>query len=248
MSEGVYRIAGHAIGIVSLYEEIHKLCAEYCTKEDAVFWIRISETDIQAEREKAVKTDEKEGRARINYPADYLETLAVYRKMVERLLDDHIMLMHGSVVAVDGKGYLFTAKSGTGKSTHTELWMQQFGDRALMINDDKPLIEVRENEVLVYGTPWAGKHHRSTNICVPLKAICGINRGEKNAITKVGRKQLYPLVLQQTHRMETREGMLKLLDLIEKLMDRVELYNLYCQPNSEAVMVAYMGMNKEEEE
>lgn len=73
------------------------------------------------------------------YSLSYLETLAVYRKIVTRLVFSDILLIHGSAIAVDGKAYLFTAPSGTGKSTHTRMWREYFKDRAVMVNDDKPL-------------------------------------------------------------------------------------------------------------
>ena len=107
---------------------------------------------------------------------EYLETLAVYRKIAEKMIDYDTILFHGSVIAVDGIGYLFTAKSGTGKSTHTRLWRELFGERAVMVNDDKPLIKVSENGIIVYGTPWDGKHRLSTNTFVPLKGICFMSK------------------------------------------------------------------------
>ena len=80
----------------------------------------------------------------------------IYRKIADALVDDGVILYHGSVIAVDGQGYLFTAKSGTGKSTHTALWRELFGERAVMVNDDKPLLRVKDDQVTVYGTPWNG--------------------------------------------------------------------------------------------
>lgn len=141
-----------------------------------------SQSDIEYEREKSALEDRKEGLPIRNFPDSYLETLAVYRKFAENLLAYDTVLFHGSVVAVDGIGYLFTAKSGTGKSTHTRLWREYFGERAVMVNDDKPLLQVTENGVIVYGTPWDGKHHLSNNISVPLKAICILTRAEENHI------------------------------------------------------------------
>ena len=96
-------------------------------------------------------------------------------RIADKVIYDTI-LFHGSAVAVDGIGYLFTAKSGTGKSTHTRLWRELFGERAVMLNDDKPLIKVSENGIIVYGTPWDGKHRLSTNTFVPLKGICFMSK------------------------------------------------------------------------
>ena len=242
MYRGVYKIAGHRIEIVSLYEEVHRLCNEYRYDGEAEVTIEIMESDIFTEREKSIVEDKKEGLLIREYPDSYLETLAVYRKLTEYLLDYDILLFHGSVVAVDEQGYLFTAKSGTGKSTHTNLWMQMFQGRAMMVNDDKPLLEVGEQGVIVYGTPWDGKHHRSTNTSVPLKAICILNRGQENKIEKVDKKKVYPLLLQQTYRSRNIEKLKKTLCLFEQLLERVDVYVLFCTISEEAVSVAYDGM------
>jgi len=248
MREGTYRIAGHAVRIFSLHEDVHILCDGYKTESEPEIWIRIEENDITKERKRAQRTDEKEGRLPGEYPDGYLETLAVYRKLTEQLLHYGILLMHGSVVAVDGEGYLFTAKSGTGKSTHTALWMKQFGERAMMINDDKPLLEITKDGLWVYGTPWDGKHHRSTNTKVPLKAICAVNRSEQNEIRKAEPRELYPLLLQQIHRQETVLGLQQTLELLECLWKQAGLYQLYCNMEPEAALVAYEGMREKEGE
>ena len=93
--------------------------------------------------------------------------------------------MHGAVVAWKNQGYLFTAPSGTGKSTHLALWKKYLGDQAEVINGDKPILKVTEDEVWVYGTPWAGKEQWQVNKKVALKGICFLERGEKNSIQKI---------------------------------------------------------------
>lgn len=190
----IYRIADRCIKMDSLHEEVHKLCSDYRVPDGNVdFAITTTPADIDYERQRSAREDEKEG-VEIRYFTDsYLETLAVYRKMAEQLLALDTLLFHGSVIAVDGKGYLFTAKSGTGKSTHTRLWREYFGERAIMVNDDKPLLKITENNVMVYGTPWDGKHRLSSNVVVPLQGICILNRGEENRIEKISAKEGYAL-------------------------------------------------------
>ena len=151
-------------------------------------------------------------------------------------------MFHGSCIAVDGEGYLFNAPSGTGKSTHTRLWREAFGERAVMVNDDKPLIAVRENEIRIYGTPWNGKHHLGENISVPLKAICVLKRGEENNLTKIDKALAYPTLLGQAYRPRDAEKLGKLLSLLDKLGDKVSLFELYCNMSPEAAEVAYCGM------
>lgn len=76
-----------------------------------------------------------------------LEETAVYRKIADKMVDYDTFVFHGSVIAVEGQAYLFTAKSGTGKSTHTRLWREMLGDKAVMVNDDKPMLRVTESGV-----------------------------------------------------------------------------------------------------
>ena len=131
---------------------------------------------LEREQEESRASALQEGRTPWEAPLRYLEELAIYRQIAEQAPERGVLLFHGSAVAVDGQTYLFTAKSGTGKSTHTRLWRQRFGDRALMVNDDKPLLRFTETEVLVCGTPWNGKHHLSAPVQLPLKALCVLMR------------------------------------------------------------------------
>ena len=151
--------------------------------------------------------------------------------------------MHGSCIAVDGEAYLFTALSGTGKSTHVRLWREMLGDRAVMVNDDKPLITVTGDRAIVHGTPWDGKHHLSNNISVPLKAIVYLQRGEENEIERVDAKQLFPILIQQTFRSQDPLVTAKVMQLLAELSKKVEFYSLHCNMDPDAAQVAYDGMN-----
>ncbi len=239
---GRYKFAEKTVEINSLYDEVHRLCEGYECDEVADFVVTIAESDIAYEREKSAKEQEIQGEAVIDYPDSYLETLAVYRKIAEEMVKYNTILFHGSVVAVDGEGYLFTAKSGTGKSTHTRLWRELFGERAVMINDDKPLINVTDKGATVYGTPWNGKHRLGMNACVPLRAICVLERGINNHIERVDKKSVYSMLLQQTYRPKEAGLMIKLLTLVDKLSANVGLYRLGCNMDIEAAKVAYAGM------
>ena len=127
-----------------MYSYIESYCKDYLYNGEGFdYSISINNQDILYEKEKSRKEDIKEGISIREFSDAYLETLAVYRKICRCLLDENVLLLHGSVVSVDGIGYLFTAKSGTGKSTHTRYWREYFKDRAIMINDDKPLLEIK---------------------------------------------------------------------------------------------------------
>ena len=246
--EGLYKIAEHTVRFISLHEKIHAMCRDYRVAEEAPeIVISTFQADIDAERRKSEAEDRLEGIPVRRYSDAYLETLAVYRKLADALLTDDTVLFHGSCVSVDGEGYLFTAKSGTGKSTHTRLWREAFGSRAVMVNDDKPLLRIRESGVTAFGTPWDGKHHLSNNISVPLKAICILERGEQNEIQRITPGEAYPMLLQQTNRPRDPQRMLKTLQLLDVLINAAGLYRLRCNREPEAAWIAFEGMNGKEE-
>lgn len=237
-----YKIADRVVEIHSLYDEVHTYCAGYQTDETAEYSVTVSQEDIAFEREKSACEDKLQGIPARHFPDSYLEKLAVYRKIAEQMTAFDTILFHGSCIAVDGMGYLFTAKSGTGKSTHTQLWREYFGDRAVMVNDDKPLIHIGANDVTVYGTPYNGKHRLGNNLAVPLKAICILTRADENHIEPLSAQQAYPMLVQQVYRSADRVKMMKTLRLIDTLTGQVSFYRLGCNMNLSAAKVAFEGM------
>ncbi|WP_295129064.1 hypothetical protein [Ruminococcus sp.] len=242
---GTYKIAGKIIGINSLYEDVHDYCKDYRCEGTPDFTVTITEEDIRQERLKSLRLAEREGRAPYKSPDGYMEELAVYRRIAAEMLEHDTFLFHGSCVAVDGVGYLFTAKSGTGKSTHTRLWRELLGDKAVMVNDDKPLIHVEDGSVTIYGTPYNGKHHLGSNIAVPLKAVCLLERAEQNSIAEVDASVIYPKLVQQTYRPDDPLKMAQTLALLDKMTGNVRLYRLGCNMDISAAKVSYEGMRQE---
>ena len=236
-----YKIADKVVEVTSIYAEVHEYCTDYLMDEPADYSVTTTQADIDFEREKSAREDEIEGIPTRQFSYSYLEELAVYRKIAEKMLDYDTVLFHGSVIAVDGVGYLFTAKSGTGKSTHTRLWREYFGDRAVMVNDDKPLLHIADT-VTAYGTPYNGKHRLGTNISVPLKAICILTRSAENHIEPITREQAYTMLLQQVYRPADMLKMAKTLELVDRLADCVKLYRLSCNMDISAAIIAYEGM------
>ena len=116
------------------------------------------------------------------------------------------------------------------------------GERAVMVNDDKPLISVTGDAVLVHGTPYNGKHRLSTDISVPLKALCVLQRAEQNSIRRISKSEAFPMLMQQVYRPADSAALAQTLDLISALADRVPLYRLGANMDPEAARVAYEGM------
>ena len=240
--ERVYRFANANVAIRAMYPDVVTLCGDYRIDGEPELVIHTSQTDIDFERECSLRENMLEGHAVHHYPDGYLETLAVYRAIAEWMPTRDACLMHGSCLAVDGEGFLFTAKSGTGKSTHARLWREYLGNRAVMVNDDKPLIRMTDGGAVAYGTPWDGKHHLSSNIAVPLKAICVLERSAENHIRAITPSEALPMLLAQVYRPMDAGAMVRTLNLIDRLAGCVRLYRLGCNMNIEAAKVAYNTM------
>ena len=228
-----YEFAGKIVEVNSLNEAVHDFCAAYISEAPADFSVTTTQDDIEYERSRAEHPGFSDG---------YLEELAVYRKISEVMPTYDTILFHGSVIAVDGVAYLFTAASGTGKSTHVALWRKLFGDRAVMVNDDKPLLHIGD-VVTAYGTPYDGKHKLSNRISVPLKAICILERASENSIVPFSKSDAYAMLIQQAYRPNDVFALQKTLTLVDKMADKVGLFRLGCNMNIEAAKVAYDGMN-----
>ena len=240
--KGIYRIAGINIEIRSLYPGVQELCKEYRAQGEPDICVQTSASDIDIERQKSISGSIFEGREPKEYPPAYLEELAVYRRICEQMPIYDTVLFHGSAVAVDGQAYLFTAKSGTGKSTHVSLWKKLLGDRAVIINDDKPLIRISPDGAIVFGTPWDGKHRRSANTSAPLKAICFLERAEQNSIVKTDPKEALPGILRQIYRPADSAAMAASLRLADTLCRNTAFYRLGCNMNDDAALTAFNAM------
>lgn len=173
---------------------------------------------------------------------EYISTGASFGR---QLLHFDGLVLHASAVVMDGYAYLFSAKSGTGKSTHTKLWLECFGERAFILNDDKPALRLENGVWYAYGTPWSGKHDLSVNARVPVAGICMIHRSEKNKIQLFsGPKAIFDL-LEQTLRPADPELRAKLMELLDKLMTMVPIWQMGCNMDPEAALVSYEAMSRE---
>lgn len=171
------------------------------------------------------------------------EYLATGAEFYSELLNFEGMMLHASAVVMDGAAYLFSAPCGTGKSTHTTLWQKVFGDRVIMLNDDKPAIRLENGEFFAYGTPWCGKTGENTNLRVPLGGICMLRRGEVNEIHPYSGSNAIHDILEQTLRGREPQRMLKLLNLLDKLVQQVPIWEMYCNMDPQAARVSHAAMS-----
>ena len=239
-------LAGINIAVTSIFDEVYDFCRDYLTDKPADITVTVTPEDILHERKVNVHEAQIEGIPVVEYPDSYLETLAVYRKIAKKLLDYDTFLMHGAVVAVGDKAWLFTAPSGTGKTTHINLWLKNIPN-SYVVNGDKPLIHIGD-ECTVYGTPWAGKEGMNRNTCVKLCGIVFLNRGKDNHIEQVPMSQVLPVLIQQSYRPGDRAGLEKTLVLINRIGRKIPMYQLYCNMNDEAALTAYNVLSGAENE
>jgi len=234
------KLAGISIQVHAMFETTEQFCRDYLTDESPSVEVSITQADLEEERRRSACSDEREGRSVVRYPDEYLETLALYRRILERLLPRHVLLFHGSALALNGKAYLFTARSGVGKTTHTRLWLKNIPD-CYVLNGDKPLLLFREDAVYVCGTPWQGKENCGVNEMLPLEAICFLERDEENRIEPIGFNNALGPLSTQAHRPGGGENLVEFIKLIERLKT-VKLYRLRCNMENEAAFAAYRGM------
>ncbi len=162
-----------------------------------------------------------------------------------KLLDFGGFMLHASGVVYKNHAYLFSAPSGTGKSTHTSIWRKAFGeDEAFIINDDKPVIKLSEEGATVFGTPWSGKTDANVNTSAPLQGICFLERGAENRIEEMPVKEAVHRILDQTVRPLEPMGMEKLLNILDRLLKNVRVYQMQCNMELEAAYTAYETMSK----
>lgn len=150
------------------------------------------------------------------------------------------MMIHSSSIAYNDSGLLFSAPCGTGKSTHTRLWKEKFGDKVRFINDDKPVIRFVNDMPVVCGTPFSGKSILNSNIQIPMQAYIYLERAENNSIEPMNKKKALFCLSEQTLKTNLDKNVyLRNLNYIEKIIEKTPCFNLKCNPTTEAVDIVY---------
>lgn len=151
------------------------------------------------------------------------------------------LVLHASCVVLDNKAYLFCAKSGGGKSTHTRLWLKSF-EGARIINDDKPLIKHTADGFYAYGTPFSGQSEQNLNECAKIAGICFIEKSDTCSCEKLSESDASVLLMQNTIRPPYEKAMTLLFDITQKMVEEIPMYKLICNISDEAVKLAYDTM------
>lgn len=149
------------------------------------------------------------------------------------------LLMHASCVVADGKAYPFIAQSGTGKSTHSSLWLKNIANTHLL-NDDNPILRIVNGTVMMYGSPWSGKTPCYRQEKFPVGAIVRICRAPANSIERLSVVHAFAAILPSCSTMKT-DGRLHgtLCQTIGKVISRISVYAMHCLPNNEAAFICH---------
>lgn len=230
-----YNIAGITVGYTPRYDVLKERSLPYLAKngEKPHFTINLSHEMIESWQAKNPKL-----------AIEWAEYLLVGQLFYLGLIRYGGILLHSSTVVVDGFAYCFSANSGTGKSTHTALWLEAFKDKKpYILNDDKPALIFRGGKVYACGTPFSGKHDISVNTAVPVKSICFIERSEKNEINKIDSKRAVKEIFWQTAYRADEKFLDQICNLIGKIVDCIPVYCLRCNMEIEAAKIAYDEMS-----
>ena len=235
-------VAGVTARVEALFESTPVYLGKYASAENANFTVTVTRENLQFEADALYQEALEEGFRVRQFTEPFLERAAIQRAFAENLFDRDILLTHGSTVAVDGKAYLFTARSGTGKSTHTRLWMTAYGNRAAMVNDDKPFLALSPGGITAFGSPWSGKHGLDSNIAAPLQGICLLERGLENQIRPATPEELLPMLRKESYCPLSPEKLSRFLELTEQLSLIVPLWQMRCTKDISAAKMAYDAM------
>lgn len=221
-------IAGITVGIENRYKHVERISRDYITDAEPMFTVSATDKEIDGERSREL-SELHDG---------FIESTVIHRKIAERLSDFDAFLFHGAVLAVDGFAYAFTAPSGTGKTTHTRLWLECFGDRARYVNGDKPIIRFINGVPYAFGTPWLGKEGYGANISAPLAGIVHLTRGEKNSAKAVSFDDISAVLLSQIYIPRSPLAAARTLALTDRLSSGIKLIELKCNMEKDAPLVS----------
>ncbi|MBQ4644660.1 MAG: hypothetical protein IJB72_02760 [Clostridia bacterium] len=224
-----FLIAGLKTEYDILYDRLKEHSEPYKSDFDGEPDIR-----IELKEEDYVRRQEKTPRA----PLDIIEYVAVGTVFNRELMNHNGIMLHSSCVEKDGYAYLFSADCGTGKSTHTHLWLKNLSGTRI-INDDKPALRLEDDVWYAHGTPFSGKHNESTNTKVPVRAIVFIERAEKNEVSRLDTAEAIKLIFKQLLTARDREIGFKLLENVDLLLTKVPVFLLKCNMEDEAAITSY---------
>ena len=223
--------AGLTIGVTTEYEYTYRFCRDYLTDGEPAFSVAATAKEI----------DEEIAISEFTPPRDYAESICIYREIAERLPLFHRCVFHGAVIDYKGCGVVFTAPSGTGKTTQIRLWQKYLGSDVQIVNGDKPILQI-EDSVTAWATPYAGKEGYQNHGKTALKAICIVERSQTNYIKQISGSEYLTFLMNQIYRPSDMSALLNTLELMDKLLKNVSVYVLGCDISEEAVKTSFEAL------
>lgn len=152
--------------------------------------------------------------------------------MVYIISKENALLMHGSSFVYNDIAIILTAPSGTGKSTHSRLWQKY--ENVTVLNDDKNILNIEDNKIVLYPSPWSGKHHLDNNIKAELKAIVFLYQNKENVIERLKPMAAFRLLVKQLE-VPSIENKDRWSNMVDKLLE-LPIYHLGCNMEKEAYL------------
>ena len=194
-------------------------------------------------KDEDIEFEKKYEPSAINIPS--IEVAATYRKLAEWLPNNGAFVLHSACFDVDGVGVAFAAHSGTGKTTHMNLWKEYLGDKMVVVNGDKPIVRFFDDEPetpYAYGTPWNGKERLGCNMRTQLKHICFIERSETNYVERMDKTDVINRIFNQVYMPKDPIALANTMQLIDRLLSCCNLWTIHCNMDSNAGEIAYKAI------
>ena len=158
--------------------------------------------------------------------------------------DKATALFHAAAVSLDGHGYMFLGKSGTGKSTHAGLWVKHI-EGAVLINDDNPVVRITDGQAVVYGSPWSGKTPCYRNVSYPLGGIVLLSQAPYNQIQRLSGLEAYVTLMSSISGQRWNEGIADGLHQTEnELASTMPMWHLECLPDKAAAELCQLRIKR----
>ncbi|MCD8021179.1 MAG: hypothetical protein LUF92_16880 [Clostridiales bacterium] len=229
-------LAGISMEIQSRYNYCRWFCRDYLTDKPPIFSVYVEDERLAELKEYSPEMRD-----------EFLERDGVYSAIASKLPYYNRVALHGACISYKGKGYLFTAASGTSKSTHIGMWKQYIGENVGIVNGDKPIFHIEGRKITAYDTPWCGKEGWNRKQHAEMAAICFIRRSEDgiNRIRKVDPEESVSLMLRQMFHPYEAEATGLMLELFDQMIETLPLYLLECDISEDAVHCSFEALTGE---
>ncbi len=229
----VYELAGLRVLIKNKCAYTTRFCKDYLSEDqDSPVDITAIVTKEEFEEEKAQSP---------NFSDGYIENICLYRSICLQMPTFGRILMHSSILEYNGKAYAFLGRSGTGKSTHSKLWLKHIPN-VKVVNGDKPILAISKDKFIAYGTPWQGKEGWGTKTQAPLCGLCFLEQAKVNSIRPLSKKELTSRLFTQLLLPDTEEGATATLELADQLIEKTPAFLLGCDISEEAVQKSFEAL------